>query len=43
MFLNDHLQRLKTFKNKKIEKKLKIYLFKLNDDENFVDKTLIIK
>ena len=43
MFLNDRLRRLRTFKNKKIKKKLKTCLFKLNDDENFVDETLMMK
>ena len=43
MFLNDRSRRLKTFKSEKIEKKLKICLFELNDDENFVDEMLMIK
>ena len=43
MFLNDHSRRLKTLKSEKIEKKSKIYLFELSDDENFVDETLMIK
>ena len=44
MFLNDHSQHLKTFKNKKNKKILKVFLYELNDNENFVDKkTLIMK
>ena len=43
MFLNNRLRRLKAFENEKIEKRSKTYLFKLNDDENFVDEMLIIK
>ena len=43
MFLNDYLRRLKTLKSEKIEKKSKTCLFKLSDNENFVDEMLIIK
>ena len=43
MFLNDHSRRLKTFENEEIEKKSKVCLFELNDDENFVDETLMMK
>ena len=43
MFLNDRLQRLKTLKSKKIKKKLKTCLFELSDDENFINKTLMMK
>ena len=43
MFLNDRSRRLKTFKSEKIEKKSKTCLFELNDDENFVDETLMMK
>ena len=43
MFLNDRSRRLRALKDEKIEKKLKIYLFELSDDENFVDKTLMMK
>ena len=43
IFLNNRLRRLKAFKNEKIEKKLKICLFELNDDENFIDETLMMK
>ena len=43
MFLNNRLRRLKILKSKKIEKKSKVYLFELNDDDNFVDETLIMK
>ena len=43
MFLNDRLRRLKTFESKKIEKRLKACLFKLNDDENFINETLMMK
>ena len=43
MFLNNRLRRLKTFKSEEIEKRLKICLFELNNDENFVDETLMMK
>ena len=43
MFLSDRSRRLKIFKSEKIKKKLKACLFKLNDDEDFVDETLMIK
>ena len=43
MFLNDRSRRLKAFKNKKIKKKLRTYLFKLSDDENFVDEMLMMR
>ena len=43
MFLNDRSRHLKAFKSEKIEKKLKACLFKLNDDENFINKTLMMK
>ena len=43
MFLSDRSRRLKALENEKIEKKLKTCLFKLSDDEDFVDKTLMMK
>ena len=43
MFLNDRSRRLKALESEKIEKKLKTCLFELNDNENFVDETLMMK